>query len=106
MMETVRHVDCVVYDRDNGALISNIITIPDDKVSLYQSAINWKYGNDYYFGTYYPPTNRLETSEIVECVELYSNYVKELEDKKKIADKKRKMAIYERLKKELEIEDV
>lgn len=97
-METKRYALFNCYD---GYQVSEIVRFTDDEFALAKAAVQWKYHNLYYIDQF-NDSYIIKKDDIIAALGEHSEFLENNRKKKAESSRKRKLALYEKLKKELE----
>lgn len=97
-METKRYA---MFDCHDGQQVSEIVRLTDEQFELARAAVQWKYHQLYYLWCY-NDSYIIKSQDVMATLTEHSAFLENNRKKKAESSKKRKLALYEKLKKELE----
>ena len=100
-METKRYA---MFDEYNGQQVSEVLHLTDSEFELARAAIPWKYGNSYFIW-HYNDSYIFKKEDVMATLTEHSQFLEDDRNKKIDSSRKRKLTLYEKLKKELEGND-
>lgn len=96
-MDTKRYA---LFD-DGGRQVSETFRLTDAEVDDATAAVRWKY-HDLYYIDFYHDSYIIKGSEVLQSMNDHRQYLENNRKKKAESSRKRKLALYEKLKRELE----
>ena len=90
-----------MFDDHEGQQVSEVIRLTDAEFELARDAVKWKYHNLYHLW-HYNDSYIIKKEDITAALGEHSEFLENNRKKKAESSRKRKLALYERLKRELE----
>lgn len=96
-MDTKRYA---LFDFD-GRQVSETFRLTDSEFNDAAAAVRWKY-HDLYYIDYYHDSFIIKSADVLYCMNEHRQFLEDSRKKKAESSRKRKLALYEKLKRELE----
>jgi len=97
-MDTKRYALFEYYSHQQ---VSEVVRLTDEQLILVQNAVAWKYYQLYYVNEY-NDSYVIKSNDIMASLAEHADHLENIRKKKAESSRKRKLALYEKLKKELE----